>query len=84
MGTSLQRVIRCVEEVFRNKGLEPPAVAPTTEFTPDFGLDSLDYAELVVRLEQEFGFDPFASGAVREVRTASDLAAVYERDVPAS
>ena len=35
-----------------------------TPLDATLGLDSLDYAELVVRLEGAFGVDPFASGGV--------------------
>jgi len=79
MEASLDRVIRCVEEVFRNKGASPPVLGPSTPLTQELGLDSLDYAELVARLEYAFGFDPFASGVPREIRTLTDLASLYER-----
>ena len=78
MGNAVDTIIRCLEEVFRNKGVEPPALSGETELTPALGLSSLDYAELVVRLEAAFGFDPFAEGVASEIRTAGDMAALYE------
>ena len=79
MSAALHRVIRCVQDVFKNKGTEAPTLTADTALTPELGLDSLDYAELVVRLEGEFGFDPFASGAGSEIRTMADLASLYEQ-----
>ena len=42
------------------------------------GMDSLDLAELVVRLEGIFGTDPFGSG--QSVQTIAELIAFYERE----
>jgi acyl carrier protein len=53
-------------------------MSEATELTSALGLDSLDYAELVVRLESAFGFDPFAEGVATEIRTVRDMAALYE------
>lgn len=78
MATAIDTIIHCLEDVFRNKGLTPPALSSETELTASLGLDSLDYAELVVRLEAAFGFDPFADGATPEIRTVTDMAALYE------
>lgn len=78
MVDTIKTIIHCLEDVFRNKGLEPPAMTASTELTAALGLDSLDYAELVVRLEGAFGIDPFAEGVDTEIRTVSDMAALYE------
>lgn len=44
------------------------------------GLDSLEFAVLVVRLEDVFGFDPFLSGRVEQFpHTVGDLVALYEQ-----
>lgn len=52
-----------------------------TDKTPLFGaqsgLDSLDLAELIVKLEGRFGADPFKEG--RMVRTVRELASFYEK-----
>ena len=50
-----------------------------TVLDTSLGLESIDFAELVVRLENEFGTDPFASGEVPGIHTISDLAALYAR-----
>lgn len=77
MPTTVERVIACMADVFRNKGLEPPELSPSTGLAPELGLDSLDYAELIVRLEAEFGLDPLQDGQVPELRSIADLAALY-------
>jgi acyl carrier protein len=71
------RVIQVISTVFRNKGLEPPALTPDTVLDRSLGLESIDFAEVVVRLEREFNRDPFASGDVPAVRTIHDLARLY-------
>lgn len=78
MQSTLERVVRCIEEVFANKGETAPPLSAETFFTPALGLDSLDYAEMIVRLEGEFGVDPFAAGTPGEIRTVADLAALYD------
>ena len=72
-----QRVIRVFKQVFRNKGLDPPTIGPETVLDRSLGLESIDFAEVVVRLEQEFGTDPFAEGIPLGTRTLSDVARLY-------
>ncbi|MDH3216397.1 MAG: acyl carrier protein [Candidatus Krumholzibacteria bacterium] len=70
-------VIACIQEVFKNKGQAPPSVRPEDTLDAEFGLDSLDYAELVIRLEEKTGMDPFADGTPGNIRSVADLAALY-------
>lgn len=72
-----RRVMDTIRAVFQNKGLQPPELCGETVLDSSLGLDSMDFAEIVVRLEQEFGTDPFADGGVPGIRTISDLAALY-------
>jgi acyl carrier protein len=72
------KVIACIAEVFDNKGEPAPPLAPETRLDASLGLDSLDFAELVVRLEARFGGDPFARGASERVGTIAELARLYE------
>jgi acyl carrier protein len=65
--------------VFSRKAHSAPPLAPETPIDGSLGLDSLDFAEVVVRLEQAFGFDPFSSRAIDQLRTIDDLAALYRR-----
>ena len=71
------RVAHAIREVFANKGQRPPELGPDTVLDTSLGLESIDFAELAVRLELEFGKDPFASGDVPPIRTIADLAALY-------
>jgi acyl carrier protein len=71
------KVIACIAEVFDNKGEPAPPLAPETRLDASLGLDSLDFAELVVRLEASFGGDPFARGASEAVGTVAELAKLY-------
>jgi acyl carrier protein len=72
-----RRVIEVIRAVFANKGQGPPNLAPGTVLDLSLGLESIDFAELVVRLEREFKTDPFADGDVPSVRTIADLAGLY-------
>jgi acyl carrier protein len=71
-----QSVIEQIREVFANKGLTPPSLGPESKLDLSLGLESLDFAELAIRLEQVFGKDPFATG-VPPIATVADLAALY-------
>ena len=71
------RVIETIRAVFANKGIEAPPLDAATLLDNSLGLDSLDYAELVARLEMEFGYDPFADGPIPSVRVIADLVSLY-------
>lgn len=75
--STVQKVILVFEEVFRNKNMRPPVLDAGTILDGSLGLESLDFAEIVVRLADEFENDPFASEATPEVTTLGDLAALY-------
>jgi acyl carrier protein len=77
MDDTERRVTETIRLVFRNKRLEPPALTPDTHLDSSLGLESIDFAELVLRLEQEFKLDPFASGQTPAIRTIRDLAKLY-------
>ena len=53
---------------------------PTADTPVDarLGLDSLDWAAIVVRLEGVLGVDPFEEGVDRELKTIQDIVGVYE------
>lgn len=81
----MRSTLDCVTEnliaVFRSKGQAPPPIGPETALDHTLGLESLDYAELVVRLEEDLGVDPFARGAVGGLQTVADLVSLYERSL---
>jgi acyl carrier protein len=74
-----RRVISAIQAVFANKRMSAPSINSTTVLDRTLGLESIDFAELVVRLETEFGADPFSEPSVGPVRTVADLAALYEK-----
>lgn len=64
----LQTLLDVLNTVRGNKGLEPlPTLERDQDLRRDLGLDSLDLAELTVRLESESGVDVFQAGLVATV-----------------
>jgi len=59
------KLLEIVNEVRINKALPSlPSLKPTDRLREDFGFESLDLAELTVRIEEAFGVDVFADGLV--------------------
>ena len=56
-----------------------PRLDADTPLDGSLGLDSLHVAEVVVRLEAAFGFDPFTGRSVDNLQTVGDLAELYRR-----
>lgn len=76
---TLDTVVDVLTTVLSRKRLPLTPVTGATPLDGSLGLDSLDFAEVVARLEQRFGFDPFSGGAIDHLRTVGDLAALYAR-----
>ena len=74
---TFQRVIGEFRTVFKNKGIDPPVMSAETVLDGSLGLESLDFAEIVMRLEQVFGKDPFSGDTIPEISTVADLCALY-------
>ena len=71
-------LLSVVNQVLANKRRPAiEALRPETRLREELGFDSLDLAELTVRLEEAFGVDIFAAGVVR---TAGEI----EARLPAS
>lgn len=67
----LEKLIVIINTVRENKGLMPlQELKPEQDLRSDLGFDSLDLAELTVRIEKEFGIDIFADSFVL---TVSDI-----------
>ena len=77
---NLPRVIEEFGAVFRNKGMNPPPLSWETALDGSLGLESLDFAELVVRLEQTFGKDPFSEGTSPGPDARRPLAALRSKN----
>jgi acyl carrier protein len=66
----MQELIELINEVRANKGQEAARVADgagDVRLREDLGFDSMDLAELTVRIEERFGVDVFADGVVHTV-----------------
>ena len=74
---SQNKIVEVLLEVFKAKGLTAPALAADTVLD-QLGLESLDFAQAVIRMEEITGKDPFATGAEYQIKTLSDLAALYD------
>ncbi len=75
-----ETVLAVVLEVVREKTPEVEAVRPEQSLVEDLGLQSLDLARIVAKLEMTLGVDPFAElVAVTSIRTPGDLTAAYAK-----
>jgi acyl carrier protein len=64
----------CIEQV----GCSPQQVVPEASFMGDLNFDSLDQVEMIMKVEEEYGFDvPEAEG--EQLRTVGDAVAYIER-----
>lgn len=61
-------LLQLVNEVRHNKH-QPPVtqLSPSSRLREDLGFESLDLAELTVRIEEKFGVDVFADGLVSTI-----------------
>jgi len=71
-------IIEILKEIIRSRNLPVPEIMPSTALDAKLGLESLDFAELIVRLEEMTGKDPFAQGTETQIQTVSDLARLYD------
>lgn len=62
------KVLEIINTVLANRTKEKvPMLSPELNLRDDIGFDSLDLAELTVRLEAEFDVDIFEEGLVKTV-----------------
>lgn len=67
-----------IARVLTDGGRTPPALADDLPLGEDgLGLDSLDIATIVARLDAALGLDPFATGG-RRFRTIGEFIGLYE------
>lgn len=63
--TDLERIIK---SVLQNRSKQvPDIISKETRLREDLGMDSLDLAELTVKIEAEYDVDIFADGLVNTV-----------------
>ena len=61
-------LIKIINTVLENKSISKlNGITESTRLREDIGFDSLDLAELTVRIESEFGVDIFEDGVVLTV-----------------
>jgi len=70
-------IITIIGETAATKGLEIPDLGLASPVDRELGLDSLDWAAVVVRMEIETGIDPFAAGTPYQLKTVADLVDFY-------
>jgi acyl carrier protein len=64
----MEKLKTIINHIRENKGLEPfTEIEPAHQLRNDLGLDSMDLAELTVRIENEFGVDVFEDGIVSSI-----------------
>jgi acyl carrier protein len=71
------RIAEILTEIISAKGLQPVPLDPNTVLD-QIGLESLDFAQAVIRMEEITGKDPFATSAEYQIKTLSDLAVLYD------
>ena len=73
-------VIGAIREVLGNKAVEVPDLGLTTPIDDSLDMDSLDWAEVVIRLEEELGIDPFENqdAGSMELNTIADMVSLYQ------
>lgn len=80
--TPRNAVIQSIQRVLRDSGREIPILDDNTSFGDSIRLSSLDFAVVVVFLEQTLGVDPFRAGA-RPVQTVGEFIQLYEHALQA-
>jgi acyl carrier protein len=66
----IKRINDCMIKEFE---LEPGIMTPDARLVEDLAMDSLDFVDLVVVLQNEFGVKLRNEPQVREIRTLGDL-----------
>ena len=72
-----------LDELRSQTSQEPPVPLDDESVLLETGLNSLGFAILVARLEQQLGFDPFASSEhAYYPRTLGEFIGFYEKNAP--
>ena len=74
-------IIEVIQNTLEEKGVQTPAITLETPVDGTLGLDSLDWAVVVVKLENAIKIDPFRNGISRQLQTVSDLVDLYQSAV---
>jgi acyl carrier protein len=71
------RIVELLAEILKSKDLPVPSLGPDTVLDR-LGLESLDFAQIVIRMEEMTGKDPFATGTEYQIKSLYDLAVLYD------
>ncbi len=64
----MEKLNKIIALMLQNKGTDDNIkLTDTTDLRSDLGFDSLDLAELTVRIEKDFGIDIYAEGIVTNI-----------------
>jgi acyl carrier protein len=74
-------ILQIIGETLVAKDLSAQGLGLDSPVDSSLGLDSLDWAAVVVRIEMETGVDPFAEGTIGGLKTVSDLVDLYVKAV---
>lgn len=74
-------ILQIIGETLVAKDLSAQGLGLDSPVDSSLGLDSLDWAAVVVRIELETGIDPFAEGTIGRLKTVSDLIDLYVKAV---
>ena len=69
MGANEEKVIDIIVDKL---GVDRAEVTPEAVFVDDLGADSLDFVELIMAMEEEFGFE-IADEEAEKMRTVQDV-----------
>ena len=83
MNNMSQKIIAALREVAEMRGAELVSILDDKSVLLESGLDSLGFAILIAKLEEDLGYDPFVlmDEAVYP-RTLGHLIAIYQRFAP--
>jgi acyl carrier protein len=65
-------ILQIIGETLAAKDLSTQGLGLDSPVDSSLGLDSLDWAAVVVRIELETGVDPFAEGIIGRLKTVSE------------
>ena len=77
MSTLRITLIKTISQVLADRGQPVAQIKEADSLTGTLGMNSLDLAVIVVRLEQQLGVDPFRDGRPM-VATFGELVSLYE------
>ena len=77
----MSNILQQVKEILNTHFLiQPSAVQPSKSFWQDFGMSSLEFTELVVYVEDQYGIQ-LSDSELSRVRNVRDLVICVERNI---